>query len=164
MHSTLRAAVARHTKPQPLSRTAILVRTLALCGGALADAHDRPRQRRRWRKRQRETLTRSHTTLLLLQLLQLLSELAARVHAHQDIGPANKLAGDEHLRNGGPVAALARRAGVSCARLLAARVLLLCTHVKVLMPSRSAASCKTLRLAYCTPAPASAVPVSAGIR
>ena len=88
----------------------------------------------------------------------MLCELAAGVHAHQDIGAANKLAGDEHLRNGGPVAAPVGQ--VSSDTQTVPRNSVLCcrrTHVKVLMPSLSAASCKTLRLAYCTPASAALV-------
>ena len=110
VHSTLRAAVARHTKPQPFSRTAILVCALAQCvAAAPAHALDRPRQKQRLRRRRHKTLGRSQRSLedalFLLQLLQLLCQLAAGVHAHEDVGAANKFTGDEHLRNGGPVAA-----------------------------------------------------------
>ena len=45
------------------------------------------------------------------------------MHAHEDVGAANKLTGNEHLRNGGPVAAPVRHDGVSSQAANGARVL-----------------------------------------
>lgn len=60
VHSTLRAAVARHTKPQPLARTAILVRSLAQCAAAATShAFDRLKRKQMLRKRQHEMLRHS---------------------------------------------------------------------------------------------------------